>query len=133
MKMHRWSDIKDKGMTPTRIARADAEVAREAMSVRLGALRKAVGLTQAQMAKRASAALSQSQLSRLETSENIELRSIFRYAQAAKADRVEVSAVVGGKRIPIVIMTMNNKRKHGHPVKTRRSSSGRKKGGSEAR
>jgi transcriptional regulator with XRE-family HTH domain len=101
------------------------------MNIRLRALRKAVGLTQAQMAKRA--ALTQSQLSRLEGSANVEMRSIFRYARAANADRVEVSAVVGTKRIPLAIMTMNSRQKHGKPVKTRRGPTGRKKAGSEAR
>jgi transcriptional regulator with XRE-family HTH domain len=89
-------------MSPARIARADAEVHREALSIRLRTLREAAGLTQAQMAKRA--ALTQSQLSRLEQSPNLELRSIFRYAQAAGADRVEISVVLGAKQIPLAIM-----------------------------
>jgi transcriptional regulator with XRE-family HTH domain len=109
MKLHRWSDIRSKGMTPKRVARADATAAREALEIRLRTLREAAGLTQAELARRAS--LTQSQLSRLEGSKNVELRSILRYAQASGAERVEISAVMGTRHIPLAVMRMNPARK----------------------
>ncbi|MGD0838371.1 MAG: helix-turn-helix transcriptional regulator [Polyangia bacterium] len=114
MKLHRWSDIKNNGMTPKRVARADATVAREALSIRLRTLREAAGLTQTELAKRA--AITQSQLSRLESSPNVELRSILCYAQAAGASRVEILAQLGPRQIPLAIMNMSEsdkKRVHG--------------------
>jgi transcriptional regulator with XRE-family HTH domain len=138
MKVTRWSEVRNKGMTPKRIAQADAQVAREALNIRLRTLREAAGLTQAELAKRAL--LTQSQLSRLEASGNVEMRSILRYAQAAGADRVEISAVLGAKHIPLAIMAMTevekdklHERKYGKPVKASPRSASRKKGGSEAR
>jgi transcriptional regulator with XRE-family HTH domain len=138
MKLTRWSEARNKGMTPKRIAKADALVAREALNIRLRTLREAAGLTQAELAKRAT--LTQSQLSRLEASANVEMRSILRYAQAAGADRVEITAVLGAKHIPLAIMGMTDverdklhERKYGKPVKTSPSSVRGRKGGSEAR
>jgi len=110
MKLHRWSDIRSKGMTPKRVARADATVAREALEIRLRTLREAAGLTQAELARRAS--LTQSQLSRLEGSRNVELRSILRYAEASGAERVEISAVMGTRHIPLAVMRMSAARKN---------------------
>jgi transcriptional regulator with XRE-family HTH domain len=122
MKLHRWSEIRNKGMTPKRIARADATVAREALSIRLRTLREAAGLTQTELAKRA--AITQSQLSRLESSPNVELRSILCYAQAAGASRVEISARLGTRQIPLAIMKMSesekrhvHEKKYGKPTK----------------
>jgi hypothetical protein len=127
MKLTRWSEARNKGMTPKRIAKADALVAREALNIRLRTLREAAGLTQAELA-------------RLEASANVEMRSILRYAQAAGADRVEITAVLGAKHIPLAIMGMTDverdklhERKYGKPVKTSPSSVRGRKGGSEAR
>ena len=123
MKLHRWSEIRNKGMTPKRIARADTAVARDALSIRLRTLREAAGLTQTELAKRA--ALTQSQLSRLESSPNVELRSILCYAQAAGASRVEISASLGTRQIPLAIMNMSevqkkrlHERGYGKPIRT---------------
>jgi transcriptional regulator with XRE-family HTH domain len=122
MKLHRWSEIRNKGMTPKRIARADATVARDALSIRLRTLREAAGLTQTELAKRAT--ITQSQLSRLESSPNVELRSILCYAQAAGASRVEISARLGARQIPLAIMKMGvsekrrvHEKKYGKPTK----------------
>jgi len=130
MKLHRWSDIKNRGMTPKRIARTDAAVAREALSIRLRTLREAAGLTQTELAKRA--AITQSQLSRLESSPNVELRSILCYAQAAGASRVEILAQLGPRQIPLAIMTMSESEKkrlhergYGKPIKGNRASEAR--------
>lgn len=96
MKLHRWSDIKNRGMSPERIARSDERVARDALAIGLRELRKTAGLTQVQLAKRA--ALSQSQLSRLEKSRNVELRTLLRYVEAAGAHLV-MTAVLKKKKI----------------------------------
>jgi len=117
-------------MTPKRIARTDAAVAREALSIRLRTLREAAGLTQTELAKRA--AITQSQLSRLESSPNVELRSILCYAQAAGASRVEILAQLGPRQIPLAIMTMSESEKkrlhergYGKPIKGNRASEAR--------
>jgi hypothetical protein len=49
MKLHRWTDIKNRNMTPKRIARSDARVARASLAIRLEAVRKASGLTQQEL------------------------------------------------------------------------------------
>jgi transcriptional regulator with XRE-family HTH domain len=103
MKLLRWKDIKSAGMRPERIARSDARVARAALAIRLRALRQAAGMTQVQLARAAS--LTQSQLSRLEQNPNLELRTLDRYARAAGA-RVEISAFIGAKEIPLAVMGM---------------------------
>ena len=99
MKLHRWADVKNQGMTPERIARSTARVARAALAIRLRAVREAAGLTQSELGKRA--ALSQSQLSRLERSGNVQLNTLARYVHAAGA-RLEMSAVMNGKRLMIL-------------------------------
>jgi transcriptional regulator with XRE-family HTH domain len=116
MKLHRWTDIKNSGMTPTRIARSDARVAREALSIRLRVLREAAGLTQTELAKRA--ALTQSQLSRLEQNPNLELRTLHRYATAAGA-RLEISAVIGTQHIPLAVMGASDAKNVQAPKKHR--------------
>jgi len=99
MKLHRWADIKNQGMTPKRIARSKARVARDALSIRLRAVREAAGMTQAELGKRAT--LSQSQLSRLERSLNVEVSTLARYVHAA-GGRLEMSAIVKGRRLTIL-------------------------------
>jgi transcriptional regulator with XRE-family HTH domain len=119
MKLHRWSDIRNKGLTRERIASADAAAAREALSIRLRALREEAGLTQTELARRAS--LTQSQLSRLESSPNVELRSILCYAKAAGASRVEISARLGAKQISLAVLNT------GEPAKVRSDEAKRRK------
>jgi transcriptional regulator with XRE-family HTH domain len=99
MKLHRWADIKDQGMTPSRIRQSKARVANDSLAIRLRAVREAAGLTQAELGKRAT--LSQSQLSRLEHSGNVQMATLARYLHAAGA-RLEMSAVVNGERLMLV-------------------------------
>lgn len=102
MKIYRWADIKNRNMTPERIARSAERVAGDVLSIRLQAVREAAGLTQQQLGERAT--LSQSQLSRLERSGNAELATIARYVHAAGAT-LEVSAILNGKRLPLLSET----------------------------
>lgn len=104
MKLHRWADIKNQKMTPERVDRSAGRVARDALAIRLQAVREAAGLTQEQLGKRAE--LSQSQLSRLERSGNAELATIARYLHAAGAT-LEVSAILNGKHV----LLLSEKRK----------------------
>ena len=108
MRLHNWKDIKNAGMTPARIVRSDARVARASLAIRLRTLREAAGMTQVQLAKAAS--LTQSQLSRLEQNPNLQLRTLDRYARAAGA-RVEISAFIGAKEIPLSVMGISEGRK----------------------
>lgn len=99
MKLHRWTDIKNREMTLKRIARSDARVARASLAIRLEAVRKAAGLTQQELGKRAT--FSQSQLSKLERSGNVELATLIRYVSAAGGD-LEISAELNGERLVLL-------------------------------
>ena len=44
MKTHKWNDIKNKGMSPERIAASDRWVEEETVAIRLRELREAEGL-----------------------------------------------------------------------------------------
>ena len=52
MKTHKWNDIKDKGMSPERIAASDRLVEEETVAIRLRELREAEGVTQEELARR---------------------------------------------------------------------------------
>ncbi len=99
MKLHRWTDIENRNMTLKRTARSDARVARASLAIRLEAVRKAAGLTQQELGKRAT--FSQSQLSKLERSGNVELATLIRYVSAAGGD-LEISAVLNGERLVLL-------------------------------
>jgi hypothetical protein len=60
MKLHRWADIKNRKMTPGRVATSDTRVALAALAIRVDSVRKAAGLTHEELGRRAM--LSQSQL-----------------------------------------------------------------------
>lgn len=97
MKMHKWSDIKNKGMSPERIAASDRRVEEELVSLRLRELREKEGVTQEEMARRA--AVAQEQVSRAERRANPHVETLRRYLDAIGYD-LEVVAVkkTGDKR-----------------------------------
>ena len=99
MKLHKWSDIKHRGMTPERIARADRAVEKELVAMDLRALRDGLGVTQEELAGRIK--VSQSQLSRLERRKDSRLSTIRRYVEAMGGE-LEITAVIRGKRVPIM-------------------------------
>lgn len=99
MKLHRWADIKNRKMTPSRVASSDARVARDALAIRLDSVRKAAGLTQQELGRRAT--FSQSQLSKLERSGNVEIATLVRYVSAA-GGALEISALLNGERLVLL-------------------------------
>ena len=99
MKLHKWSTIKHRGMTPERVERADQAVASEMVAIDLRALRDKLGITQEELADRIK--VSQSQLSRLERRKDSRLSTIWRYVEAMGGE-LEITAVIRGKRVPLV-------------------------------
>ena len=97
---HKWSEIKHLGLNPERIARAEENVEKDALAIRLQIVREAAGLTQRELGQKAK--ISQPQLSRLERGGNAEITTIIRYLAAAGA-RLEMSAVLkNGKTVPLI-------------------------------
>jgi predicted transcriptional regulator len=99
MKLHKWSNIKQRGMTPGRVERANQAVASELVAMDLRALRDKLGVTQEELANRIK--VSQSQLSRLERRKDSRLSTIRRYVEAMGGE-LEITAVIRGKRVPLV-------------------------------
>jgi len=99
MKLHKWSNVKHPSMTPERVERADQAVASEMVAIDLRALRDKLGITQEELADRIK--VSQSQLSRLERRKDSRLSTIRRYVEAMGGE-LEITAVIRGKRVPLV-------------------------------
>ena len=90
MKTHKWKDIKHLRMSPQEIAEADRGVDEEIVKIRLRELREAEGITQEEMAQRASVDLIQ--ISRSERRANPQMDTIRRYLAALGYD-LELVAV----------------------------------------
>lgn len=100
MRTHKWNDIKNKGMSPERIAASDLRVEQEIVAIRLRDLREAEGVTQEELAKRVEVA--QTQVSRAEHRGNPHIDTLRRYLQALGYE-LEISAVKKNKRVPIAL------------------------------
>jgi predicted transcriptional regulator len=96
MKLHRWEDLKRKKLGPEGVERVRRRVEAELLEANLAELRRAVGATQLEVAERA--AMSQSELSKLERRPDHLVSTLRRYVQAIGGE-LEVTAVVGDKRI----------------------------------
>ena len=86
-------------LSPGELKEIDKAVDQELLEMDLRALREAVGLTQEELARKV--VVTQSQLSKLERREDHRISTLRRYVEAL-GGRLEVSAVVGGKRILII-------------------------------
>ncbi len=98
MKLHKWSDIKRSGKDMARAERVARRVEAELLDLSLAQLRKELGVTQVEMAKAAN--MTQSELSKLEHRDD-HLVSTLRRAVRALGGELEVTAVVGNKRIKL--------------------------------
>ncbi len=98
MTTKKWKDIKAKGRSAEHLARLDAEVEHEVLSLNLRALRESAGKTQEELAKVAE--LSQAELSRFENREDHLLSTLRRYVEAL-GGTLEVSAVFGDRRVKL--------------------------------
>lgn len=100
MKRHKWSDTLAKSkLSPERRARIQAEVEQELLEMNLQELRKAAGVTQADVA--AKTGMAQADVSRTESREDHRLSTLRRYVEALGGE-LEVSAVVNGHRVRLV-------------------------------
>jgi predicted transcriptional regulator len=100
MKVQKWSDIRRKKLSEAELAEIDQRVAAEVLDMNLTALRESLGVTQVQMA--AAAEMTQSEVSKLEK-RNDHLVSTLRRAVRALGGDLEVTAVVGDKRIKLSV------------------------------
>lgn len=100
MKLHKWSDIRKKKLTEAELAEIDEQVAADVLEMNLAALRESLGVTQVQMA--AAAEMTQSEVSKLEK-RNDHLVSTLRRAVRALGGELEVTAVVGNKRVKLSV------------------------------
>lgn len=96
MKTHRWQDIKSRGgrISAETMAKIEAEVAEEVRTYR--ALREALGLTQADVAKLAN--MTQSEVSRFEQRDDHRISNLREMVEAL-GGKLEVTAVLGDKRV----------------------------------
>jgi predicted transcriptional regulator len=94
----RWRDIRDGKLSKEALARVDAWVAEESAKIHLSKVRELLGLTQEEMAERLK--MSQSALSRAESSDDPKLSTIRRHVEAL-GGRVEVIAVFGDKSVEL--------------------------------
>jgi DNA-binding XRE family transcriptional regulator len=98
MKVHKWSDIKHKAMSPERAARVRREAEQEVLAMSLRELRQMAGMTQVEVAKLAE--LEQSTLSRMERRDDAPIPTLRKYVEAL-GGQLEVVAVIGNKRITL--------------------------------
>ena len=98
MRTRGWLDVKAKGRSAEHLARLDAEVDAELLTLNLRAIRISAGKTQEELA--ATLNLSQAELSRFENRGDHLLSTLRRYVEAL-GGTLEVSAVFGEKKVKI--------------------------------
>jgi predicted transcriptional regulator len=94
----RWKEVRNGKLSKEAQARVDAWVADSSAKIDLAKVRELLGLTQEEMAERLK--MSQSALSRAETSEDPKLSTLRRHVEAL-GGRVEVVAVFGDKSVQL--------------------------------
>lgn len=100
MKLQKWSDIRRRKLSEGELAEIDKRVSADVLEMNLTALRESLGVTQVQMA--AAAEMTQSEVSKLEK-RNDHLVSTLRRAVRALGGELEVTAVVGDKRVKLSV------------------------------
>lgn len=100
MKLHKWNDLRRKKLAAAELAEIDQRVAADVREMNLTALRESLGVTQVQMA--AAAEMTQSEVSKLEKRSD-HLVSTLRRAVRALGGDLEVTAVVGNKRVKLSV------------------------------
>ena len=100
MKLHKWSDIRRKKLSEAELAEIDQRVAADLIEMNLTALRESLGVTQVEMA--AAAQMTQSEVSKLEKRSDYLVSTLRRAVRALGGD-LEVTAVVGNKRIKLSV------------------------------
>ena len=98
MKNRNWHELKAR-MTPEARARVDARVARTLASLPLPEMRKAIGLTQAELA--ANLETGQGTVSKLERAADMYLSTLRKYVEALGGELHLVAWFPEGRRIEI--------------------------------
>jgi transcriptional regulator len=98
MKLHKWSDVRDKHMSPAQRAAAQKWVESEILELNLRALRETTGKTQVEIAK--ATKMTQGELSRLERRDD-HLVSSLRALVKALGGELEVRAVFGDRTVKL--------------------------------
>ncbi|HLV22586.1 MAG TPA: helix-turn-helix transcriptional regulator [Polyangiaceae bacterium] len=96
----KWSDIRRKRFSETERAEQDRRIDAELVEMSLAELRRELGVTQAEMAS--AIEITQSQLSKMERRDD-HLVSTLRRAVRALGGEIEVTAVVGSKRVKLSV------------------------------
>ncbi len=96
----KWSDIRRARFSETERAELDRRIEGELVELSLGELRRQLGVTQVEMA--GAIEITQSQLSKLERRDD-HLVSTLRRAVRALGGELEVTAVVGDKRVKLSV------------------------------
>lgn len=96
MKLHKWSDLREKTFTPAQIEEHDRKIQEEILRMNLKEIRKMLGVTQTEVAKIAK--MNQSDLSRTEKRNDHLISTLRRYVKALGGD-LEVVARFGNKAI----------------------------------
>lgn len=94
-----WKSLKDRRLSPAAQQRVHERAAAELEGLSLKALRQALELTQVEVGR--TAAMTQSELSRLESRADHLTSTLRRYVKALGGE-LEVSAVVRGRRIKLI-------------------------------
>ena len=98
MKTRKWSELM-KNMPPVARARVDARVARTLATMPLPEVRKAIGMTQAELA--ANLETGQGTVSKLERAADMYLSTLRKYVEALGGELHLVASFPEGRRIEI--------------------------------
>ena len=98
MKVHKWSELRDKTLTPEQKVRVQKQVEKEVLEMNLRAVRELLGKTQVQLSKKAK--MSQADLSKAERRTDHLLSTLRRYVEALGGE-LDVIARFGDKQIRI--------------------------------
>ena len=98
VRMRSWKSVKNGRLAPPASLRVKARVEEELQTLTLKELRNELAVTQAEVA--ASADMTQSELSRLESRADHRVSSLRRYVEALGGE-IEITAVIGGRRVKL--------------------------------
>src|SRR5688572_23878222 len=98
MSVRTWNSVKSDRLTPQAAARVANRAGVEIRELTLGGLRRELDLTQAELAE--AAAMTQSELSRLESRADHRISTLRRYIQALGGE-IEITAVIGKRRVKL--------------------------------
>jgi predicted transcriptional regulator len=93
-----WKSVEHTRLGAAQVARVEARAARELRALTLKELRQDLAVTQAELAEQAE--MTQSELSRLESRADHRVSSLRRYV-AALGGEIEITAVIGGRRVKL--------------------------------